>query len=204
MGGSPSLMGSVRWFRVSVYLPNPGFNWPASSWYTLLDLHNSVNDVAGNDWPTLTLMVTSGGRTRHLAFELDGVRARSNYEIVKLLQLTTPDGARIVRAARAAASKPSAQPMPRRPFNRWHTLIFGVKFTDQGTIGDSPGWVKIYFDGRLVYDKARPNVWSGETGLWLQLQNYKEQAAGFVDGATSSKVYFADARIGHSRASVSR
>ncbi len=197
------LMNSVRWFRVSIYLPNPGFNWPASSWYTLLDLHNSHPDGAGHDWPTLTLEVTRGGPKRYLAFELDGVRAFSNYENIKLLQLTRADGSRIVPLKKRRGTNARAPRLP-LPFNRWHTLIFGVKFSDQGRIGNSPGWVKIFFDGKLVYDKERPNVWSNEYALWFQLQNYKQHGTAFVDGATSSKVIFADARIGDTLTSVTR
>jgi hypothetical protein len=64
--------------------------------------------------------------------------------------------------------------------------------------------MKIYFDRKLAYDKPRPNVWANETNVWLQLQNYKDQDAAFADGATSSTIYFADARIGRTLASVTR
>jgi len=171
-----------------------------------MDLHNSETDPAGNDWSTLELMVTpTSGNRRYIALALDGVAARTNYEEVRLLQLTKADGSRIT----ATGKRPTRRgrrpaPRPLLPFNRWHTLALGVKFSDQGGIGSSPGWVTIYFDGKLVYAKARPNVWANETGVWLQLQNYKYQASAFVDGATSSIVNFADARLGYTLASVSR
>ena len=195
---------SVHWFRVSLYLPNPGFNWPASSWYTLMDLHNSVLDPAGHDWPSLSLIVTQGGNRRYLAFVLDGVTARSNYEVVRLLQLTASDRSRIVAVPKPRPKQGRPPPSRFRPFNRWHTLILGVKFSDQGTIGNSPGWARVYFDGKLVYNRARPTVWANETGVWLQLQNYKYHDAAFVDDASSSTIYFADARIGYTLSSVNR
>lgn len=200
----PFSMGMERWFRVSFYLPNPGFNWPLSSWYNLFDLHNAVRDPAGKQWPTLALMVVSYGKKAYVAFDLDGVSAGSNHQVVRLLQLTKADGSRVVPVAKSRTQKRRPLPKPPRPFNRWHTLIVGVKFSDQGKIGDSPGWVRIYFDGKLAYDKARPNVWANETNIWLQLQNYKRHDAALVNGATSSKVYFADARIGYTFGSVKR
>ena len=169
--GGAFAMGIERWFRVSFYLPNPGFNWPADSWYTLLDLHHSVTDPAGHDWPTIDLNVSpTSGRRRYVALYLDGVQAGSNEERVKLLALTRANGARIARSRRAGPAKVRPETLP---FNRWHTIILGVKFSDQGRVGDSPGWVKVIFDGKPAYAKARPNVWAGETGVWLQLQNYK-------------------------------
>ena len=201
--GGPFHMNAVRWFRASFYLPNPGFNWPASSWYTLLDLHNGVADPAGHDWSSLHLIVTERGNRRYLAFALDGVTARANYEVVKLLQLTRADRSRIVQASKPPPNGRRPQLRP-RPFNRWHTLIVGIRFSDQGTIGNSPGWATIYFDGKLVYQRARPTVWSNETGVWLQLQNYKDHGAAFVNGASSSTIHFADARIGYTLSSVNR
>jgi hypothetical protein len=199
----PFRMGMTRWFRVSFYLPHPGFNWPASSWYDLFDLHNTVTDPAGNDWATLALIAVSYGRRSYLAFDLDGVRAGSNGEVVRLLQLTKADGSRLARARRPVTNERRRGRELPRAFNRWHTLIVGVRFSDQGRIGDSPGRVRIYFDGTLAYDKARPNVWANETDVWLQLQNYKRHDAPFVNRATSSTIYFADARIGYTLASVS-
>jgi hypothetical protein len=198
-------MSSVRWFRFSFYLPNPGFNWPADSWYDLMDLHNDVEDPAGHDWPSIQLIVTpTEGKRRYLALSLDGTRARSNYEEVRLFQLTTRDGSRILPLrSRPGQRRPHA---PRRiaPFNRWHTLVLGLRFSDQGRIGDSPGWAKIHVDGKRVYSKARPNVWANETSVYLTLQNYKDHDAEFVDGATSSIIHFADARAGYTLAAVSR
>lgn len=199
----PFEMGMTRWFRVSLYLPEPGFNWPASSWYTLLDLHNSVHDPDGNNWATLSLIVVSYGKRTYLAFDLDGIRAGTNKEVLRLLQLTTVNGTRVDRPMKRPGRNRKGSKLP-QAFNRWHTVVFGARFSDQGRIGNSPGWVKIYFDGKLVYDKARPNVWANETNVWLQLQNYKEHNAALVDGATSSTIYFADARIGRTRASVTR
>jgi hypothetical protein len=199
-------MSSVRWFRFSCYLPNPGFNWPADSWYDLMDLHNGVEDPAGRDWPSIQLIVTpTEGKRRYLALSLDGTRAGSNYEVVRLFQLTRRDGSRIfpLRKRPGQRQRPRARP-PIAPFNRWHTLVLGLRFSDQGRIADSPGWVKIYLDGKRVYSKARPNVWTNETSLWLQLQNYKDHSAAFVDGATSSIIHFADARAGYTLAAVSR
>ena len=200
----PFEMGMTRWFRVSLYLPEPGFNWPASSWYDLVDLHPWVQDPDGNGWATLAVLVVSYGKRTYLAFDLDGIRAGTNSEVLRLLQLTTGDGTRVDRPMRRPGSKGKKGSKLPQAFNRWHTLIFGVKFSDQGRIGKSPGWVKIYFDGKLAYDKARPNVWANETNVWLQLQNYKAHDAAFVDGATSSTIYFADARIGRTLASVTR
>jgi Polysaccharide lyase len=195
-------MSSVRWFRFSFYLPNPGFNWPADDWYNLMDLHNDVDDPAARNWPSIQLIVTpTEGKRRYLALSLDGTRARSNYEEVRLLQLTRRDGSRIfpLRGHPGRRKRTRA----RSPFNRWHTLILGLRFSDQGRIGDSPGWVQIYLDGKRVYSKARPNVWANETSVWLQLQNYKDHDAAFVDGATSSIIHFADARAGYTLAAVS-
>jgi hypothetical protein len=199
-------MSSVRWFRFSFYLPNPGFNWPADDWYDLMDLHNGVKDPAGRGWPSIQLIVTpTEGKRRYLALSLDGTRAGSNYEEVRLFQLTTRDGSRIF-PLRNRPGRPRRPHAPRRiaPFNRWHTLVLGLRFSDQGRIGDSPGWVKIYLDGKRLYSKARPNVWANETTVWLQLQNYKDHDAEFVDGATSSIIHFADARAGYTLAAVSR
>jgi Polysaccharide lyase len=199
-------MSSVRWFRFSFYLPNPGFNWPADDWYILMDLHNDVEDPAGRNWPPIQLIVTpTEGKRRYLALSLDGTRTRSNYEEVRLFQLTRTDGSRIfpLRSRPGRRKRPRAHP-PIAPFNRWHTLVLGLRFSDQGRIGNSPGWVKIYLDGKRVYSKARPNVWANETSVWLQLQNYKDHDAAFVDGATSSIIHFADARAGYTLAAVSR
>jgi hypothetical protein len=77
-----------------------------------------------------------------------------------------------------------------------------VTFSNQGTVGNSPGHVTLIFDGQTVYDKARPSARTGETGPWFQLQNYKSHTAGFVNGASSSTIYYADARIGLTRADV--
>jgi polysaccharide lyase-like protein len=191
----PFEMNSTRWFRFSFYLPERQFNWPTRSWYTLADLHNNVADPSGHDWPTISLIVTpETGKRRYVAVELEGTRAAKNHEIVRLLQLTRADGSRI-------RQRPHQRP---GPFNRWHTVILGVRFSDTGTIGNSPGGVEVHFDGGRVYSKSRPNVWQGEKSVWLQLQNYKEHAAAFVDGATSSVIYFSDARIGTSYASVTQ
>jgi len=110
----------------------------------------------------------------------------SQWEYINVLQLTDGSGNRISNA-----------------FNSWHTTVIGVTFSDQGTIGNSPGHLTIIFDGQTVYDKARPTARTGETGPWFQLQNYKSHTSGFVNGATSSTIYYADARIGYTRADVS-
>jgi hypothetical protein len=191
----PFEMNSTRWFRVSFYLPEQ-FNWPVQSWYTLADLHNNVADPTGHDWPTIQLVVApESGKRRFVAVSLEGARATRNREVVRLLRLTRADGSRIA---------PSAQSKKLATFNRWHTLVVGVRFSDEGTVRNSPGWVQIYFDNARVYSKSRPNVWQGEKSVWLQLQNYKAHGAAFVDGATSSVLYFADARIGPTYASVTR
>ena len=188
-------MDSVRWFRFSFYLPEQ-FNWPAQSWYTLADLHNNVTDPTGHDWPTIQLVVApASGRRRYVAASLEGVRATRNREVVRLLPLTRADGSRLTRTSHG--KDPG-------PFNRWHTFIVGVRFSDVGTVGNSPGWVQMYFDGTRVYAKSRPNVWQGEESVWLQLQNYKAHGAALVKGARSSVIYFADARIGPTYASVTR
>jgi hypothetical protein len=185
-------MNSTRWFRFSFYLPERQFNWPVQSWYTLADLHNNVADPAGHDWPTIQLIVTpESGKRRFVALALDGIQANKNSEVVRLLQLTKADGSRIRQ-----------KPHEPGPFNRWHTVILGVRFSDAGTIGKSLGGVEAHFDGSRVYSKSRPNVWQGEKSVWLQLQNYKAHNAAFVNGATSSVIYFADARIGSTYASV--
>jgi hypothetical protein len=191
----PFEMGAVRWFRFSFYLPLR-FNWPESGWYELFDLHNAARDPSGADWPTIGLVVSpSSGRRRYIALNLEGASAGANRELVKLLQLTKRTGSRIVRAE--GPGTPAA-------FNRWHTLILGVRFSDDGTTGHSTGWINAYFDGRLVYARARPTVWKNESSVWLQLQNYMQYGRPLVDGATSSVVYFADARIGRTYASVAR
>lgn len=190
----PFEMGMERWFRVSFYLP-ARFNWPEDGWQTLFDLHNDVSDPAGNSWPTVQMVVTpTSGHRRFVSLALEGVSARTNRETVKLLQLTKRNGSRIVRAVGKQAA-PAA-------FGRWHTLVLGVRFADDGTVGNSAGWIKAYFDGRSVYAKSRPTVWKNETSVWLQLQNYMQYGKSLVGGATSSVIYFADARIGRTYASV--
>lgn len=185
-------MGMERWFRFSFFLP-ARFNWAEGGFHTLFDLHNDVADPSGHDWPTMSLGITpASGPRRYVALTLEGVTAFANRETVKLLQLTRKDGTRIVRATK---QQPAA-------FGRWHTLVLGVQFADDGTIGRSDGWTKVYFDGRPVYAKSRPNVWKDEASVWLQLQNYVQYGTPFVNGAKSSVVYFADARIGRTYASV--
>jgi hypothetical protein len=181
-------MGTTRWFRLSFLLPNNGpgetFNWPANDWYLLADLHASV-DASGD--PQDIKIQPWSGNPRYVTFALEGAASSdaSQWEFINLLQLTDASGNRIASA-----------------FNSWHTVIFGVTFSDQGTIGNSPGHVTIIFDGQTVYDRARPTARTGETGPWFQLQNYKSHGSGFVNGASSSTVYYADARIGYTRADV--
>jgi hypothetical protein len=187
-------MGMERWFRFSIFLP-AGFNWAEGGFHTLFDIHNDLSDPSGRDWPTISMNITpTSGRRRYVSLTLEGVSASANHETVKLLQLTRKDGARIVRAGKG---QPAA-------FGRWHTLVLGVRFADDGTIGHSTGWAKVLFDGRWVYAKARPTVWKGERSVWLQLQNYVQYGTPFVNGARSSVVYFADARIGRTYASVTQ
>ena len=182
-------MGMTRWFRFSFYLPNgtpsgEQFNWP-NDWYQLANIHVS-RDGAG-DCQDLKVQPWSGN-PRYLTWVLEGASSSdaSQWEFINVLQLTDGSGNRIASA-----------------FNSWHTAIIGITFSDQGTIGNSPGHVTIIFDGQTVYDKARPTARTGETGAWFQLQNYKNHASGFVNGASSSTIYFADARIGYTRADVS-
>lgn len=183
-------MGMTRWFRFSFYLPNTGaekFNWPTNNWYALADLHVSI-DGAG-DSQDLKVQPWSGNE-RYLSWVLEGATSCQtcpgwNFDIVNVLQLTDASGNRIASS-----------------FNSWHTAVMGVTFSDQGTVGNSPGHVTLIFDGQTVYDKDRPSARTGETGPWFQLQNYMPSGTALVNGATSSTIYFADARIGNTRADV--
>jgi hypothetical protein len=189
----PFSMGITRWFRFSFYLPNgqpsgEQFNWPANDWYLLADLHVSLD---GNGDCQDIIVTPNSGNQRYVTLRLQGATSDQtspafNQEDVNLLQLTDSSGNRIASA-----------------FNSWHTLIFGVKFASDGSVGSSSGHVTAYFDGQLAYDKNRPTARFNETGPWFQLQNYKNHGSGFVNGATSSVIYFADSRIGNTLADVS-
>ena len=184
-------MGMTRWFRFSFLLPNNGsgetFNWPTNSWQLLADLHVSVD---GNGDAQDMKVQPWSGNPRYITSVLEGASSSdaSQWDFVNMLQLTDASGNRIASA-----------------FNTWHTVIWGITFSNQGTIGNSPGNMTIIFDGQTLYDKARPTARTGETGPWFQLQNYKshtEPGSGFINGATSSTVYYADSRIGYTRADV--
>jgi len=184
-------MGTTRWFRFSFLLPNNGpgetFNWPTNSWHLLADLHVSLD--GGGDAQDMKVQPWSGN-PRYITSVLEGASSTdaSQWDFVNMLQLTDANGNRIASA-----------------FNTWHTVIWGITFSNQGTIGNSPGHMTIIFDGQTLYDKARPTARTGETGPWFQLQNYKshtESGSGFVNGASSSTVYYADVRIGSTRADV--
>jgi hypothetical protein len=184
-------MGTTRWFRFSFLLPNNGpgetFNWPTNGWHALADLHVSVD---GNGDAQDMKVQPWSGNPRYITSVLTGASSSdaSQWDFVNMLQLTDSNGNRIASA-----------------FNTWHTVIWGITFSNQGSIGNSPGHMTIIFDGQTLYDKARPTARTGETGPWFQLQNYKshtDPGSGFINGATSSTVYYADSRIGYTRADV--
>ena len=187
----PFSMGTTRWFRFSFLLPNNGpgetFNWPTNSWNLLANLHVSID---GNGDAQDMKVQPWSGNPRYITTVLEGASSTdaSQWDFVNMLQLTDASGNRIASA-----------------FNTWHTVIWGITFSNQGTIGNSPGHMTIIFDGQTLYDKARPTARTGETGPWFQLQNYKshtESGSGFVNGAWSSTVYYADVRIGSTQADV--
>jgi hypothetical protein len=186
----PCAMGTTRWFRFSFWLPNNNptgefFNWPGNDWETFFSIHTSSNlyePITG------TVRKSTGeytGNPRVMMFTLEGATAGSAEEWVPFLNLTDAAGNRVTSS-----------------YNRWHTLILGVTFSDQGSIGSSPGHLTIIFDGETVYDKARPTARAGDTGEYLAFQNYKNHSAAYWNGAGSSTLYFADARIGYTRADV--
>jgi len=186
----PCAMSTTRWFRFSFWLPNNNptgefFNWPGSDWETFFSIHTSSNlyePITG------TVRKSTGeytGNPRVMMLTLEGATAGSAQEWVPFLNLTDAAGNRVTSS-----------------YNRWHTLILGVTFSDQGSIGSSPGHLMMIFDGNTVYDKARPTARAGDTGEYLAFQNYKNHSAGYWNGAGSSTLYFADARIGYTRADV--
>jgi hypothetical protein len=187
-GSSGFKMGTTRWFRFSFLLPNNGygeqFNWPQNDWYTLADLHASL-DASGD--PQDVMVNPWSGNPRYITFRLEGASSTdlSQAEWINLLQLTDSSGNRITTS-----------------FNNWHTLIFGITFSDQGTIGNSPGHLTIIFDGQTLYDKNRPTARTGETGPWFQLQNYKNHASPLINNTTTTTIYYANAMIGNTRTDI--
>jgi hypothetical protein len=125
------------------------------------------------------------GNPRVMMFTLDGATPGTDSEWIPILYLTDSSGNRV------AAS-----------YNTWHTVVLGITFSDQGHIGSSPGHLTIIFDGQTVYDKARPTARTGDVGEYLSFQNYKNHAASYWNGATSSVIYFANMMAGYSRADV--
>lgn len=181
----------TRWFRFSFYLPNNSpageyYNWPGNDWQNFFSIHTGSATL----YESITGSVRRrdgaySGHPRSMMFSLEGATAGSNQELVPFLDLTDASGARV------AAS-----------YNRWHTLVVGVTFSDQGSINNSPGRLTILFDGQTVYDKARPTMRTGDMGQYLAFQNYKRHPSGYWNGATSSVMYYADLMAGKTRADV--
>jgi hypothetical protein len=181
--GGPFEMGLERWFGLSFWLPDddpPGasFTWPEDQLLTMATL-------AGGAVVNLSLLVGSVD-PRMLMVVLNAPGLTDNKELVPLLQLSLADGATY------AAS-----------YNRWHRLVLGVKYSDQGTLDDSPGWIEIWLDGVNVYPRrSRPTCSTGQTAAWIELGYTIGYPVTLRGGASATTLFYAGPSIGLTRSDV--
>jgi hypothetical protein len=185
----PFAMGTEWWFRISFWLPNgdPGdrFELVDGDWQIFVALETNATS---DKFPLVAPLAVwpESDNPRFLCSRVEVPNGGENAEPVKLLALTTSDGSR-----------------PASTYNSWHTLIWGARFSYEGKIGDSSGWLEIWLDGINVYPrKARPTMPPSAKNPYLSVYNTKSGDAMYVGGATSSVLYFADARIGATMAAV--
>jgi chitodextrinase len=178
-------MGDERWFAFDYLLPlNVGgvsFEF-VNGWHVLADLH-----AAGTSpWRVESAIRPQSGHPRYHAFLATPNTGTTPYREVNLLQLTNADGSRVTSA-----------------YNVWHELVVGIKASDQGSVGNSPGWVEVWHDGVNVMPReSRPTVGVGESGPYAQLQNYTAYPTAFAGGATRGAVVYGGLRAGLMRADV--
>jgi hypothetical protein len=188
--------GDVRWFSASFYLP---WNSPTGDYFrkyngsfnALWGIHDAgnapVTPIGINFSHDVSWWDSSHYPGNWLFLQLAGGPAdgsANHLEMVPFMQLFDASGNPVLSN-----------------FNRWHKFVFGVKAAYDGSIGSSTGWEKVYVDGQLVYDKARPTFFSNETGPYEMLQNYANSAATYV-GGTSSVIYYANAKAGLTKTDV--
>jgi hypothetical protein len=148
-----------------------------------MDLHPSSSQEGGN----IEVQVRPWyGKRRSLTFVTTPNTHTTPYREIKLLQLTNADGSRLTSS-----------------YNTWHELVIGLKASDQGSIGQSPGWVEVWHDGVNVMPRQpRPNMLPGEDGSYAQAQNYTSHPTAFTSGATKGAIVYGGFRAGLTRADV--
>jgi len=179
-------MGAERWFAFDVLFPlntnGASFEF-VNTWHALFDLHPSTSSQGG----TIDTVITpQGGHPRYHSFLTTPNPLTNPYREVKLVQLTNADGSRIASA-----------------YNVWHEVVVGLKASDQGSVGNSPGWVEVWHNGVNVMPReSRPNMIPGESGPYAQMQNYTAYPTAFVGGATRGAIVYGGFRAGLTRADV--
>jgi chitodextrinase len=195
LGGAFS-PGMVRWFAYDYLLPlnlnGDTFNFVTNNHQTLMDCHETTS-TSYQTWNVLDLGTVRNDNGRELGAEIQstgntGPSGIGDYRRINYLRLTDPSGNRTTSA-----------------YNVWHQLVVGVKFSDQGVVGNSPGWLEIWNDGVNVMPReSRPTSLPGSGGCWLQAQMYKTHGVDLVGGANSTVVYFGGFRAGLTKADVER
>jgi hypothetical protein len=179
--------GIERWFAWDYLFPNNinGVSFEfVNNFQALADLHTESSTATGV--PSTSMIYPQGGNPRWHMWRTTPDFNTTAYLNVPLLQLTNADGSRIASA-----------------FNTWHELVVGMKVSDQGSPGNSPGWVEIWHDGVQVLPRtSRPTMPPGETGPYAQLQNYTGYPTSFVGGATRSAIVYGGFRAGLTHADV--
>jgi hypothetical protein len=179
-------MGAIRWFAFDYLLPlnvnGVSFEF-VNGWHGLMDLHPSSSDLGGN---IETQVRPWSGNRRYLTFVTTPNPVTTAYRVVKLVRLTKADGSRVASS-----------------YNTWHELVIGIKASDQGAIGNSPGWVEVWHDGvNVMRRQQRPNMMPGEDGPYAQAQNYTEYPTAFTYGATRGAIVYGGFRAGLTRSDV--
>ena len=179
-------MGTERWFAFDYLFPldmnGVSFEF-VNSWHCLMDLHPSSSATGG----TLdTAIRPESGHPRYHTLLTTPNPHTTPYREINLVKLTNADGSRVASA-----------------YNVWHEVVIGIKVSDQGSIGNSPGWVEVWHDGVNVMPREqRPSVMAGESGPYAQLQNYTPYPIPFAGGATRSAIAYGGFRAGLMRADV--
>ena len=185
-GAAGFSMGAERWFAWDMQFPlninGVSFQF-VNNWHVLADLHPASSAIGG----TLDSAIRpTRGHPRWHKLLLSPNPNTTPYREVNLTQLTIADGSRVASS-----------------HNVWHELVVGMKVSDQGTVGNSPGWVEVWHNGVNVMPRAsRPSVVPGESGPYMQLQNYTSYPTSFVGGATRGAIMYGGFRAGLTRADV--